>query len=52
MSDENRPMILDVLNSLFYGMFIFSLFMVTKPLAYLVDVTGRKDDVKFLEGIE
>lgn len=52
MSNEPRPMILDILNSLFYGLFIFSLFAVTKPLAWLVDLTSKKEDVKFLEGIE
>lgn len=39
----------DILHFAFYLLFLFSLYCITKPLAYIVDVLSTDDDIKFLE---
>jgi hypothetical protein len=46
---DDHPIILDILNHIFYFLFMVSLYVITKPLAYMVDVTGRDEDIKFLD---
>lgn len=48
-NEEPRAAVLDILNGMFRCMFLFSLYCITRPLAYMADLTSDKRDVKFLE---
>jgi hypothetical protein len=42
----------ELLHFIFYVVFLFSLFCVTKPLAWIVDRLSTDNDLKFLDGEE
>ena len=46
---EDRPLLIEFINFTVYYIFLFSLFCIVKPLAYIVDITSIDDEVHFLD---
>jgi len=48
-TSKERPTHIGILNFMAYHCFIISLYCITKPLAWLVDITSTEEDTQFLK---